>query len=270
MNSGSDSTSRAAHSAASRHSASSGSAPRSPHSHAGPSTPTTRTSSNPASRISSASCRRRVKERGREPARRALGVAVRTRSQIAGDDRAEAGIGDDALGEAAEHRRQPGYRRDDHGSTRPQDPGALAEHCDSIDSVEKVIERPEHEHVVERRVGMGKPPSLTALDGSWYCRRGLRAMQRHRIEERHLPPLLRHPRGVPSRSTSDVEHSGWRRQQVLDDQRLRPQPLERPSCKPPPFLTTRVVVEHLLIHRRTVRGRRLARVILFGSLDRAP
>ena len=192
--------------------------------------------------------------------------ALRSPATIA----AEAGVRDDALSEAAEHRRQPGYRRDDHSSARPHDPRGFAENRDSIDSVEKVIERPENEHVVERRGGMGKPPALTALDGSGHCRRGLRAMQRHRIEKRHPPPLLGHPRGVPARSTSDVEHSGWRRQQVLDDQRFRPQPLERPSRKPLPFLTPGVVVEHLVIHRRTVRAPQLARVILFGSLDRAP
>ena len=138
----------------SRHSASSGSVPRSPHSHAGPSTPTTRTSSNPASRISSASCGRRVEERCREPTRRAIGVAVRASPQVTRHDRPEAVVGDHPFPEAAEHRRQPRYRRRDHGPPRTDNPRRLAQHCHSIEAVEQVIERPEQEHVVERRVGM--------------------------------------------------------------------------------------------------------------------
>ena len=94
--------------------------------------------------------RRRVEERGREPSRRAIGVAMRAGLQIGGDDRPEACVGDHPFPEAAEHRRQPGNRRGDHGSPRTHDPRCLLEHCHSIEAVEQVVERPEQEHVVER------------------------------------------------------------------------------------------------------------------------
>ncbi len=254
MNSGSDSTSRAAHSAASRHSASSGSAPRSPHSQAGPSTPTTRTSSKPASLISSASTGGEWKNAVvNHPGVRSALRCVRG-LQIGDDDRPEPCVGDHPFPEAAEHRRQPGYRRGDHGSPRTHDPRRLLEHCHSIDAVEQVIERPEQEHVVERRVGMREPRSFTERNPPRHKSRCLRAMERHRIEEGHAPPLQRHPRGVPPRPSADVEHPRRRRQQVLDEQRFGPQTLERPSREPRLLLTGGVVVEHVSVHDEPYEG----------------
>ena len=76
--------------------------------------------------------------------------------------------------------------------------------------------------MLERRVGMREPRSFTERNPPRHEGRCLRAMERHRIEQRDAPPVVRHPRGVPPRSSADVEHSGWAGQQVLDEERFGP------------------------------------------------
>ena len=214
---------------------------------------------------------RRMEERCGEPTGMVVGIAVPTVREVTSDDRSEPRVPDLPLGEPAEHRGQ-GAR-----SPPPRPPRLSAPPAPL-----RATPRPGRSHRRGDTAGraraqhrMRRPRAAAAsrrgeLDMPADHRRRLRRVQRHRIEQRDRPATRCHPPRVPSRATAHIEHPRRAAPATTAQELLGSHALERPS----------VEARVLSRRRRSPRAPRdpsphgkgtpHAGVIHFDTTDRAP
>ena len=197
-----------------------------------------------------------------EPARVLAGVSVLAVGEVALDDLLEAGLQQEALRDAVERR---GEARDRRGGQQPagaQRAPRLGQGAATVARLGQVVERPEHEHDVDARVGERQLAGVAHHGGGEGRgpggRRGagLLDVQRDRVEQVHVVALTGQRQGVGARRAADVEDGGRRRGQEARQQLERAQELEATPVAQAPFLGAAVVVGGDLVlvgHRREPR-----------------
>ena len=175
-------------------------------------------------------------------------------SQIPFHDSAELWIVQPAFAQAVQQRRKLRNGDGEQDSARTEHSPGLGECGQPLSALGQMVERPEHQHDIRRRIG-GRQCACVA-DGRRERQAGVGVqvgrprrcpfdVERHWINEMDPVPLCGQPGGVDAGSATHIQHISWRRWHVPLYQLLGPRPFERPKPHEQPlvFLVAVVVAQ---------------------------
>jgi hypothetical protein len=163
----------------------------------------------------------------------------------------------DVGGEAAalrpvEDRHESSDGRGEQDPTGPQDSPRFGERRDPLSSNHKVVERPEDEHCVDRRIRLREPAGVADFGSHQPVLSGGPDMPRDDVDEMHAVAPPREPGRVYAGAAADVEHQGRRGWQLTLQQLARAKQLEAVMGKPEkalPLVLPRLVRQQVLTFR---------------------